>query len=86
MQDDCIAVALELPQLKILWQKETETNIEVIVIYRGDNATCPQCGEVTSEVRDRRPQCKQDRRLRDKVVLLALLLLVLTIQFNKTNI
>ena len=73
MQDDCIAVALELPQLKILWQKETEIYIEVVVIYRGDNATCPQCGEVTTKVHDRRPQCKQDRRLRDKVVLLTLM-------------
>jgi len=66
-------VALELPQLKILWQKETETYIEVVVIYRGDKATCPQCGEVTTKVHDRRPQCKQDRRLRDKVVLLTLM-------------
>ncbi len=62
-----------MPQLKILWQKETETNIEVIVIYRGNNATCPQCGEVTTKVHDRRRQCKQDRRLRDKVVLLTLM-------------
>ena len=73
MQDDCIAVALELPQLKILWQKEMEIYIEVVVIYRRDKATCPQCGEVTSKVHDRRPQCKQDRRLRDKVVLLTLM-------------
>ncbi len=58
MQDNCIAVALGLPQLKILWQKERETHIEVTVIYRGDNATCPQCGEVTTKVRNRRPQCK----------------------------
>ena len=34
MQDDCIAVALGLPQLKILWQKELEDHFEVTVIYR----------------------------------------------------
>ncbi len=58
MQDNCIAVALGLPQLKILWQQELEAHIEVVVIYRGDNATGPQCGEVTTKVHDRRPQCK----------------------------
>ena len=73
VQDDCIAVALELPQLKVLWQKETETHIEVVVIYRSDKAACPQYGEVISRVHDRTPQCKQDRRLRDKVVLLTLM-------------
>ncbi|MFC2072627.1 hypothetical protein ACFLUU_08025 [Chloroflexota bacterium] len=41
MQGDCNVVALALPRLKILWQKETETYIEVVVIYRSDNATCP---------------------------------------------
>ena len=34
MQDDCIAVALGLPQLRILWQKEQEDHFEVTVIYR----------------------------------------------------
>ncbi len=34
MQDDCIAVALGLPQLKILWQQELDGHIEVTVIYR----------------------------------------------------
>ena len=50
MQDDCIAVALELPQLKILWQKEKETYIEVIkkqpeeeLVYSGHSA-CQGCG------------------------------------------
>jgi len=73
VQDDPVAVALALPQLKILWQKEKGTYIEVVVIYLGDKASCPQCGEVTSKVHDRRAQCKQDRRLRDKVVLLRLM-------------
>ncbi len=73
MQDDCIAVALGLPQLRILKQKELEGHFEVTVIYRGENAICPRCGKVASKEHDRRPQLKQDRRLRDKVVFLTLM-------------
>ena len=54
MQDDCIAVALGLPQLKILWQKELEAHFEVTVIYRRDEVTCPRCGMVTTKEHDRR--------------------------------
>ena len=73
MQDDCIAVALALPQLKILGQRELVIRFEVTVIYRREEATCPRCGEVTNKVHDRRPQSKQDRRLRDKVVFLTII-------------
>ena len=66
MQDDCIAVALGLPQLKILWQKELGNRFEVTVIYRWGEATCPRCGKVTHKEHDRRRQQKQNRRLRDK--------------------
>jgi len=72
VQDDCIAVALGLPQLKILWQKELENHFEVTVIYRREKAICPRCGMVATKEHDRRPQRKQDRRLRDKVVFLTL--------------
>ncbi len=54
MQDDCIVVALGLPQLKILWQQELEGHIEVTVIYRREEATCPRCGKVTHKEHDRR--------------------------------
>ena len=73
MQDDCIAVALGLPQLKILWQQELENHFEVTVIYRRGEATCPRCGKVASKEHDRRPQSKQDRKLRNKVVFLTLM-------------
>ncbi len=73
MQDDCIAVALGLPQLKILGQRELGNRFEVTVIYRQAEATCPRCGEVTNKVHDRRPQSKQDRRLRYKVVFLTII-------------
>ena len=73
MQDDCIAVALGLPQLRILKQKELEDHFEVTVIYRRENAICPRCGKVASKEHDRRPQSKQDRKLRDKVVFLTLM-------------
>ena len=70
MQDDCIAVALGLPQLRILKQKELEGHFEVTVIYRRGEVTCPRCGRVTTKEHDRRQQLKQDRRLRDKAVFL----------------
>jgi len=41
MQDDCIAVALVLPQLKILGQKEMESHFEVTVVYRREEVICP---------------------------------------------
>jgi len=50
-----------------------EGHIEVAVIYLRDKATCPRCGKVTTKEHDRRLQCKQDRRLRDKVVFLRLM-------------
>jgi len=73
VQDDCIAVALGLPQLRILKQEELEDHFEVTVIYRRKGAACPRCGQVTTKEHDRRPQLKQDRRLRDKVVFLTLM-------------
>ena len=73
MQDDCIAVALGLPQLRILKQKELEGHFEVTVIYRRGEVTCPRCGRVTNKEHDRRQQVKQDRRLRDKAVFLTLM-------------
>jgi transposase len=66
-------VALGLPQLRILWQRELEEHFEVTVIYRREQARCPRCGKVTSKEHDRRPQHKQDRRLRDKAVFLTLM-------------
>ena len=63
MRDDCIAVALGLPQLKLVWQKESEGHIEVTVIYRRSEAACPRCGKVTRKEHDRRKQQKQDRIL-----------------------
>ena len=56
MQDDCISVALGLPQLKILEQKELEDRFEVTVVYRRSEASCPRCGKVTSKEQDRRLQ------------------------------
>jgi len=73
MQDDCIAVALGLPQLKILEQKEMESHFEVTVIYRRGEVICPCCGRVSTKEHDRRQQYKRDRRLRDKGVLLTLI-------------
>ena len=65
MRDDCIAVALGLPQLKVVDQSESEGHFELTVAYRRGEATCPRCGEMTAR--------EHDRRLRDKAVLLILI-------------
>ncbi len=62
-----------MPQLKILHQRELASHIEVTVIYRRDEATCPRCSQVTGKEHDRRQQLKQDRKLRDKAVFLILM-------------
>jgi transposase len=72
VQDDCIAVALGLSQLKVLEQKELEDRFEVVVMNRQEEASCPRCGRGTVKEHDRRRQVKQDCRLRDKAVYLAL--------------
>ncbi|MBE9482520.1 MAG: hypothetical protein IMY88_02445 [Chloroflexi bacterium] len=46
-------MALGLPQLKILWQKELEGHFEVSVIYRRGEVTYPRCGSVTNKEHDR---------------------------------
>jgi transposase len=61
-----------MPELRILWQRELEDRFEVRVMYGREAATCPRCGEGTAREHDRREQRKQDRRLRDKLVLLML--------------
>ncbi|HEX9896971.1 MAG TPA: hypothetical protein VGA85_04840 [Dehalococcoidales bacterium] len=72
MQDDCILVALGLPQLKVVAQVELRDRFEVTVIYRRKQATCPRGGQVTTKEHERRLQRKQDRKLRDKMVFLIL--------------
>ena len=73
MQDDYIAVGLELPQLQILEQRELADHFEVVVMYRQDAVICPRCGQITNKEQDRRPQRKKDRMLRDKEVFLILM-------------
>jgi len=65
-------VALGIPELKILKQKELEAHFGITVIYRHEEVNCPRCGQPTNKEHDRRLQCKQDRKLRDKTVFLKL--------------
>jgi len=53
VQDDCIAVALGLPQLKVVNQVELMDRFEVTVIYRHEQVTCPRCGQVTAKEHER---------------------------------
>jgi transposase len=72
VQDDCILVALGLPQLKVVAQIELMARFEVTVMYRREQVTCPRCGQVTTKEHERSLQRKQDRKLRDKMVFLTL--------------
>lgn len=59
MQDDCIALALGLPQLEILGQRELKERFEVTAIYRRNEVTSPVwqinqqgiCQKLTAEAR-----------------------------------
>ena len=72
MQDDCIAVALGLPELEILGQIELEDHFEVTVRYRRDKVDCPICGSMMVRKHESTFQRKKDRELRDKIVVLTL--------------
>jgi transposase len=73
VQDDCIVVALGLPQLKVTAQIELKDRFEVKVIYRQEQVSCSRCGQVTAKEHGRSLQRKQDRKLRDKTVFLTLI-------------
>ena len=72
MQDDCIVVALGLPELMILGQIELESHFEVTVRYRRDKIACPRCRSMIVRKHESTFQRKKDRKLRDKVVILTL--------------
>ncbi|MDP2726722.1 MAG: ISL3 family transposase, partial [Dehalococcoidia bacterium] len=72
MLDDCITIALGLPGVRVVWEEETEQQITVEVMYRGESVPCPRCGRQTPKVHSTRVQRKRDKRLWDKPVFLVL--------------
>lgn len=72
MQDDCITIALGLPEVRVVREAETETEITVEVEYRRESAPCPRCGQRMPKVHSVSRQRKRDRRLWDKPVFLVL--------------
>ena len=72
MRDDCITIALRLPEIRMLGEKETDKEFTVVVEYRAAYAACPFCGERTPKVHSVRPQRKRDRGLWGKPVFLLL--------------
>jgi len=72
VQDNCITIALGLPEVRVIREKETEQEIEVEVEYRARSALCPRCGQSTAKVHSTNRQSKRDRRLWDKPVFLIL--------------
>lgn len=72
MRDDCITIALGLPEVRVIGEKETEQEIRVEVEYGARSAICPRCGQRTPKVHSTSAQNKRDRRLWDKPVFLVL--------------
>ena len=72
MQDDSITILLGLPEVRVVGQEETETEINVEVTYRAESAVCPRCGRETAKVHSTRPQPKRDGRIGKKLVFLIL--------------
>jgi transposase len=72
VRDDCITIALGLPEVRVTGEKETATEIAVEVEYRAKEVTCPRCRHRTSKVHSVNVQTKRDRRLWDKPVHLLL--------------
>jgi transposase len=50
VRDDCITIALGLPEVRVIREKETEEEIKVEVEYRARSAICPRCGQKTPKV------------------------------------
>jgi transposase len=72
VQDDCIAVALGLPEVMILGQVELDDHFEVTIRYLRQKVACPRCGSVMVRKHESTFQRKKDRKLRDKIVILTL--------------
>jgi len=68
--DDCITVALQLPEVRVMRQVESQETITVEVEYRARSALCPRCGRSVVKVHSISRQQKRDRRLWDKPVFL----------------
>ena len=66
VQDDCITIALRLPEVQVVREEETEEEMTVEVSYRVQSAPCPLRGQKTPKVHSTRRQGKRDRRLWDK--------------------
>ena len=59
MQDDCITVALGLPEVRVIQEEETEQVIKIEVEYRAKSAICPWCGQNTPKVHSTSLQYKR---------------------------
>jgi transposase len=68
--DDCITIALGLPEVRVIQEEETEEEIRVEVEYREQDIVCPRCEQRILKVHSTKLQRKRDRRLWDKPVFL----------------
>ena len=72
VQDDCIAVALGLPELMIVGQLELDDHSEFTIRYGRDKVGCPLCCSTIARKHDSTFQREKDRKSRDKIVVLSL--------------
>jgi transposase len=72
VRDDCIAITLGLPDVRVIREEETATEVRVEVMYRVRSAPCPRCGMRSAKIHSIKAQEKLDRRLGEKLVWLVL--------------
>ena len=61
-------IALGLPEVRVIREEETATEIMVEVMYRNRGAPCPRCGQRTPKVHSTKAQPKGDRRVGEALV------------------
>lgn len=68
IQKDFMLYYPELGELKVLWFRETETELQIAVSYNRPEVLCPFCKGVNNKEHGREAQRKRDRNLERKKV------------------
>lgn len=69
MSNGALSFWLGVPQLRVLWLRDSKDSIEIVVIYRREVVPCPQCGQSATREHDRKAQRKYHRAANKKVLL-----------------
>lgn len=60
---------LGLPQLRVLWLRDSGDSLEIVVIYRREVVPCPRCQQSASREHDRKAQRKYHQAGNKKMTL-----------------